>query len=33
VPSFRVVLPDDDETAESEASTAQILKLGARIQF
>jgi hypothetical protein len=33
VPSYRVVLPEDDATAESEASAAQILKLGARIRF
>jgi hypothetical protein len=33
VPSYRVVLPDDNATAESEASAAQILKLGARIRF
>ena len=33
VPSYRVVLPDADATAESEASAAQVLKLGARIRF
>jgi hypothetical protein len=33
VPSYRVVLPDNDEAAESEASAAQVLKLGARIRF
>jgi hypothetical protein len=33
VPSYRVVLPEDDPRAESEASAAQILKLGARISF
>ncbi|MGH6905572.1 MAG: hypothetical protein ACREIR_22865 [Geminicoccaceae bacterium] len=33
VPSFRVVLPNDDETAASEAAATQILKLGAKIRF
>lgn len=32
VPSYRVVLPDDD-TEGSEASAAQVLKLGARFRF
>ena len=33
VPSLRVVLPNDDETAASEAAATQILKLGAKIRF